>query len=282
MNHRSALPLAGALVLAACAAPWAPSEGLPRKETVLAVTANAELIRFHAGRPSRILERRPLVGLPAGDRLVGIDFRVARGLLYALSAAGALYTLDAASGRLTPVGSGAALGLGAQAVGFDFNPVADRIRVVAADGRNWRLHPDTGALVAADAALRYADGDAAFGARPQLGGAAYSYNPSNDKLTTNYAIDLARGTLVRQGSLEGSVPVVSPNTGALVTIGALGSGTIDDAAFDIADVGNTALAALTQGARTRLHWIDLASGRATPIGRIDGGGQALWGLAIEP
>jgi hypothetical protein len=42
-----------------------------------------------------------------------------------------------------------------------------------------------------------------------------------------------------------------------------------------------ALAALRQGGRTRLVTIDLAGGRATPIGRI-GDGQALWGLAIEP
>ena len=74
---------------------------------------------------------------------------------------------------------------------------------------------------------------------------------------------------------------MSPNTGALWSVGALGTGAIDDAAFDIADVDNAALAALRQGGRTRLYSVDLASGRATPIGRV-GSGQALWGLAIEP
>lgn len=277
------LALAGSLLLGACTAlPDAdPPEGPPRKETVWAVTDSAELIRFNAGQPGRVLARKPVSGLDAGDRLVGIDYRVARGVLFALSAAGKLYTLDTASGRLTAVGSGVPLALGAQAVGFDFNPAADRIRVVAADGRNWRLHPDTGALVAADGALRYAEGDTAFGQRPALGGAGYTYSKRDDKLTTNYAIDLARGTLVRQGSVEGAQPVVSPNTGMLWSVGALGTGAIDDAAFDIADVGNAALAALRQGGRTRLYSVDLASGRATPIGRV-GSGQALWGLAIEP
>jgi outer membrane protein assembly factor BamB len=240
------------------------------------------VIRFNAGQPRRVLDRKPLSGLAAGDRLVGIDYRVARGVLYALSASGKLYTLDPASGKLTAVGSASGLALGAQAVGFDFNPVADRIRVVTADGRNWRVHPDTGALVAEDGALRYAEGDAAFGRQPALGGAAYSYNKSNDKITTNYAIDLAQGALVRQGSLEGATPVVSPNTGVLYSVGALGTGAIDDAAFDIADIGNTALAALKAGGRTRLHLIDLGSGKATPIGSVGDGRQALWGLAIEP
>jgi len=259
-----------------------PPEGPPRKETVLAVTDRAELIRFNAGQPGRVLDRKTLAGLPAGERLVGIDFRVARGVLHALSASGQLYTLDPATARLTPVGSGAALALGSAAVGFDFNPAADRIRVVTADGRNWRLHPDTGALVAADGALRYADGDVAAGRAPALAGAGYTYNKRDDKLTTNFAVDIGRGTLVRQGSVEGATPVVSPNTGVLWTVGALGTGAVDDAAFDIADVNNAALAALRRGGVTRLHAVDLATGRATPIGRVGNGQQALWGLAIEP
>jgi Domain of unknown function (DUF4394) len=277
---RSTLPIA-IVALAACASTTEPPEGPPRKETVVAVNDRAELIRFNAGQPGRVLERKPLKGLREGDRLVGIDYRVARGVLYGLSQRGLLVTIDAGSGEVKPVGNGTALDFGAQAMGFDFNPAADRIRVVSADGRNWRLHPDTGALVQEDAALRYADGDAAYGQRATLAAAGYSYNKTNDKITTNYAIDIARGTLVRQGSLEGVQPVVSPNTGLLTTVGALGTGAVDDAAFDIADVGNTALAALRSGGRTRLHLVDLASGRASLIGSIDRGGP-LWGMAIVP
>ncbi len=84
-----------------------------------------------------------------------------------------------------------------------------------------------------------------------------------------------------QGSREGVLPVVSPNTGALTAVGALGTGALDDAAFDIADLNNAALAALRSGGRTRLHAVDLASGRATLIGTV-GDGRALWGMAIAP
>lgn len=272
--------LAAAFALAACVS-MEPPEGAPRKENAFAATAAGELIRFNAGQPSRVLSRVNIGGLDSGDRLVGIDFRMSRGVLFALSARGRLYTLDTASGKLSAVGPGVALAAGDQAVGFDFNPAADRIRVVTASGRNLRLHPDSGALAAEDPALRYADGDAAAGAPARAGGAAYTYNKNDSKLTTNYAIDVARGTLVRQGSIEGAQPAVSPNTGLLATVGALGVGAVDDAAFDIADVSNTALAALRRGSVTRLHLINLTTGGATVIGRI-ADGQALAGLAIEP
>ncbi|MFZ5547366.1 MAG: DUF4394 domain-containing protein [Pseudomonadota bacterium] len=267
------------LLLAACASTPEPI-GEPRKETVFAVTDGAELIKFNAGQPQRVLERKPLQGLAAGDKLLGIDFRVARGVLFALSASGKLYTVDTASARLTQVGT-QALTLAPGRWEIDFNPAADRIRVVADHGANLRLHPDTAALAATDPAPAYAPGDAASGKTPQVGAAAYTYNKGNDKLTTNYAIDLALGTLVTQGSKEGVEPVVSPNTGQLYTVGALGAGPLEAAAFDIADINNAALAALRTGGRTRLHLIDLATGKASVIGTV-GDGRALWGMAIEP
>lgn len=275
--------LMAAALLGACATPSEP-EGPLRKETVFAVTDAAELIRFNAGQPQRVLARAALQGLPAGDRLVGIDYRVSRGVLFALSASGRLYTLNTATGQLSPVGNGApvlpAVPLG-QAVGFDFNPVADRIRVVTDSGLSLRLHPETGAVAATDPAVRYAEGDVRAGMTPRLAGAAYTYNKTNDKLTTNYAIDREAGSLVTQGSVEGVQPAISPNTGLLRTVGSLGIGAVDDAAFDIADTSNAALAALRQNGRTRLYLLDLATGRATALGTV-GDGRALWGMAIEP
>ncbi len=111
--------------------------------------------------------------------------------------------------------------------------------------------------------------------------AAYTYNKRDDKLTTNYAIDRALGTLVMQGSREGAEPVVSPNTGRLTTVGPLQAGTVEDAAFDITDTDNTALAALRSRGVTRLHLVNLATGQVTPLGTV-GDGRALWGMAIEP
>ena len=287
---RAAAAAAALVWLVGCAAPQ-PHTGL--QETLVAVTASHELITFQAAQPERILERRPVTGLAPGERLVGIDFRVAKGVLYALSQAGRLYTLDIPTGALRPVGPApAALALQGAVFGFDFNPAADRIRVVSNTGQNLRLHPDTGAAVDGDAgvegvqpdpSLRYAWGDANVRRKPDIAGAAYTYNTNDSKITTNYAIDRALGALVMQGSREGSQPVVSPNTGQLRTVGPLGLGPLTDVSFDIADVGNTALIAVRTAAdtQTRLHQVDLVTGATRPLGLV-GDGAPLVGLAIEP
>ncbi|MFN4351234.1 MAG: DUF4394 domain-containing protein [Hylemonella sp.] len=279
-----------ALLLTACALPTAP---LPQ-DTVYAVTRQHELIRFKADRPQLVLDRRALSGLVPGDSLCGIDYRVARGVLYALADSGRLYTVDTAQARLVPVASSAPASWPVQGgvSGFDFNPTVDRIRVVSSSAQNLRLHPETNAVVDGnpaepglqlDGALHYVAGDRHAGRTPDLAGVAYTYNKKNEKITTNYAIDRALGALLMQGSAEGAEPVVSPNTGQLRTVGLLGTGPLVEAHFDISDIANTALLAarLAGQTQTRLYRLDLASGRATELGLI-GQGQPLAGMAIEP
>ena len=122
-----------------------------RAETVVAVTDKAELIRFNAGQPQRLLQRKPLVGLEPGERLLGVDYRVARGALYAVPTSGRVDTLEAESAQLARVGSGAAVVFSGQNFGVDFNPVADRIRALSDSGQSLRLHPNTGVLTAVGA-----------------------------------------------------------------------------------------------------------------------------------
>ena len=168
----------------------------------------------------------------------------------------------------------------------------DRIRVVSDAGQNLRLHPDTGAVVDADpktegvqtdAALAFDAADLHAGKPAAVVAAAYSYNQQDDKLTTNFAIDARQGVLLTQGSREGAQPAVSPNSGRLFTVGPLKAGAFEHASFDISDVRNTAYAALTASGATASTWvrIDLATGAATPIGRI-AGGKPVVGIAIEP
>jgi hypothetical protein len=273
------IALSATSLLAACATPSSDEPTpAPRKQTVIGLTESGALIRFNAGTPRQIDKTVAVSGLAAGESLVGIDFRVSRGVLYGLTSSGRLVTLDTTSGAAKPVGQAAPVALQGSRFGVDFNPVADRVRVVSDTGQNLRFHPDTGALAATDPPLAAAaDG----GPQPRISGAGYTYNKANDKLTTNYAIDMARGWLVTQGSTEGREPVVSPNTGRIFDVGALGTGAVDDVAFDIADTDNTALAALRKDGRTRLFIIDLASGKATLLGTV-GTGAALRGMAIEP
>ena len=265
----------GVLALSGCSLWPAEQQASPRPETVVAVNDLGELIQFNAGQPGKLQRRQTLKGLAPGERLVGIDYRVARGVLYGLSTAGWLYTIQTETGQLTRVGTAPPVALSGQRFGFDFNPAADRIRVVSDSGQNLRLHPDTGALAASDPGVRLPD------VSVRLGGAAYTYNKNDEKLTTNFAVDLARGDLLVQGSREGVTPAVSPNTGSLTVVGRMGTGPLEDAAFDIADLNNAAYVAARTAGRTQLHVIDLESGRAKRIGPV-GDGRALWGMAIVP
>lgn len=267
----------------------------PRKEVFFAVTASHQLVSFNAGHPQKLLSNKPLAGLPAGAEVVGIDFRVAKGVLFALAREGAgarLYTIDTASGRMTPVGAPLAAPLEAGEVGFDFNPTVDRIRVVTTGGQNLRLHPDTGAIVDGnpdlpglqqDTRLSYARSDTAAGKTPAIVGVGYTYNKTDAKITTNYAIDAAAGTLVFQGSKEGVAPMVSPNTGFLTTVGKLGIDAFERAAFDIADTTGAAFIATTtkNGRSSQFHLVNLDTGAATFMGSI-GGGEPVRGISFEP
>ena len=259
----------------------APQQG---NETLWAVSVHHELLQIKADTPGSIVQRVRLQGLSQGEQIVGIDYRVSRGVLYALSSTGQLYTVNTDSGQLTPVGSPQREpALQGELFGFDFNPAADRIRVVGASTQNLRLHPETGKLAAHDPDLRYASTDTHRDKQPAVIAAAYTYNAHNEKLTTNYALDRAQGTLVIQGTHENTTPAVSPNEGVLFTVGSLGLGQFSSAAFDIADASNRALAALvtTTSTVTQLYDIDLATGRATLLGTL-GSGTPIAGLAIEP
>lgn len=292
MNRLGLVALA-TVVVSACSSMGSPEPlGPPAKEVVHAATADGRLIRFNAGQPQKLLANVAVTGLQPGETLLGIDYRVARGVLYGLGSSPRLYRIDAATGVATAVGGPLAVALEGSEFGFDFNPTVDRIRVVSDRGQNLRLHPDTGAVVdgnaslaglQTDTALAFDAADVNAGKTPRIVAAGYAYNKQDEKLTTNYAIDAATGSLVHQGSKEGVQPVVSPNTGRLWTVGSLKTAAFERAAFDISDVSNAAYASLSGSSSKASRWvrIDLATGVATPIGTI-GGGLAVTGVAIEP
>ncbi len=283
-------PVVAALLLAACASSPQDPLGPPAKEMILAVTADHKLIRFNGGQPQRIQSSQQLKGLKPGEEVLGIDFRVARNQLYLLASSGQLYRVKVADATLEPIG--APVPLPATATGnwgFDFNPTVDRIRVVNEGGLNLRRHPDNGSQVDGDAnaagvqpdgRLAYDASDANAGKAPRIGGAAYTYNQQDEKVTTNYAIDLNGGLLVTQGTKEGVQPAVSPNTGKLYTVGALGLKP-NRVQFDISDVNNAAYIAVDEAGGDAIYRVDLASGKATRVGKVSGNVQ-LKGMAIEP
>ena len=266
-------------VLGSAAAAAMAADHTPKLPTSLwVIDDHATLINVDPAQPSLIKQSFSVTGLKEGDDIVGIDFRVAYGDLYALADSGRLYVIDHTNGKARLVDGTSELKAGAIGpYGFDFNPAADKLRVVGERNANRRLHPESGALVDFDAkrsgvqvdpALAYAAEDQSADTLPDIVAAAYTYNPNDSKLTTNYAIDRRLGRLVMQGTKEGQTPAVSPNLGVLYSVGDLGVGPLKDASMDISDIDNVALAALltNENEQMMLYRLDLETGHAKPLG----------------
>lgn len=253
-----------------------------RVETIFAVTSGNRLVQLSSATPGTIVASLPITGLSAGEQIVGIDFRPATGQLFAISSANQLYTLNTETGVATR-SSAAPLNpaLAGTAFGIDFNPTVDRLRLVSNTRQNLRLNPNNGTVAASDTQLSYATGDANASATPSAVAAAYTNNAAGATTTSLYLIDSNLDVLALQGSLGGGP--VSPNTGQLTTVGALGVNTTDLAGFDIAADSGAAFASLTpQGATSSsLYTINLGSGAATLLGAI-GGGETVLDIAIAP
>jgi len=193
-----------------------------------------------------------------GGKIAGIDVRPADGLLYALGGDGTIYTVDPASGKATIKSKmDTVLAAGTMAT-VDFNPAADRLRVIGADGTNLRVNVDDGKTMV-DGKLKFAETDMHKGEVPMVVAGAYSNSVKGTKETALYDIDGKIGGLLKQAP---------PNDGVLGAIGKLGV-TPKAIAFDIetgSDGSNTGWL-LADGA---LHKVDLASGKATMIGKVNG------------
>ncbi|MFC6224584.1 DUF4394 domain-containing protein [Hymenobacter artigasi] len=221
-----------------------------------------------------------VAGVAAGQSLVGMDFRPANAQLYALgydTAALApapnaqLYTLNLTSGAATPVAPAVRLELGRRTarIGFDFNPVADLIRVVSTTRANYRLSPVTGALAGTDTNLAYASGSPAT---PGIGAVAYTNAYPGAASTTLYAFDELN---------NGLLSVVSPPNGGVLTApvtvmlqvpsGTYGIGSPQAIDFDIySNAGLNRnegfLTEVTAGGSSNFYRFNLTTGLATLVG----------------
>jgi hypothetical protein len=254
--------------------------GTARAEPLIGVTTTNVLETFDSATPGTINTAVGVTGLQAGETILGIDMRPATGVLYGLGSTSRLYTINRTTGAATQVGSAGAFTLSGTAFGVDFNPTVDRIRVISNTGQDLRLNPNDGTLTATDTALNYAAGDPNAGATPRAVGAAYTNNFSGSTTTTLYDIDSNLDILVMQGSANGSP--ISPNTGQLFTVGALGFNTSDLVGFDVSSSSGVAFASLTEpaGNFSQLFTINLNTGAASMVGSI--GGVPLTSLAAVP
>jgi len=141
--------------------------------------------------------------------------------------------------------------------GFDFNPVADRLRLVGDNDQDFRINVDTGAVIV-DGDLAFATGDVNAGVNPNVTAAAYTNAFAGTEATQLYDLDTLLNSLLLQAP---------PNDGILQTIGDLGFDLDTLGGFDIvsgAPDDNTAFVV----SNASLYTLDLETGLATNLGMI--------------
>lgn len=253
----AALALAAGLVGAA---------GAARAQSVAALVGDDTLVMVDA----KALKAGPAMKVTGlGGALVGIDVRPADGMLYGLVADGTVVTIDKAGKATVKSKLETMLSPGTMAT-VDFNPVADRLRVIGTDGTNLRANVDDG-KVTSDGKLKFADADMHKGEVPKIVAGAYTNSMKGAKETALFDVDATIGALIKQAP---------PNDGVLNAVGKFGV-TAATYAFDIATSAegtNTGYLMAGDG----LHTVDLATGKATMVGKITGLTGAVRDIAVMP
>lgn len=230
------------------------------------LTADQRLVRFRVATPGLRKEIGTVLGLNQTDSaLVGIDFRVQDGKLYGVGNGGGIYTIDTKTAEATLV-SQLTVALDGKFFGVDFNPAADRLRIISDTGQNLAHNVNAGGTTAVNTVLNY---PAPVNINPATGvtGAAYTNNDlSNLTGTTLFDIDATRNQVAIQSP---------PGQGALVATGSL---TVDPdmpIGFDIYSTLRKGVAARNSGFAslvvkdvTGLYRVNLLTGKAGFIGEF--------------
>ncbi|MGQ0776318.1 MAG: DUF4394 domain-containing protein [Pseudonocardiales bacterium] len=265
--------LAGLVVLATPALAYDRS-GQPAGQgpslSAVGLTDDQRLVRFDTNRPGKAQGGVKVSGLTGDATLVGIDYRVQNNLLYGVGDKGGIYTIDPGNGYANKV-SQLSEALEGQFFGVDFNPAANRLRVISDTGQNLRHNIDDNSQNAAPAPGMTAR-DTALTTPPTAGntlGVTAAGYTNNDLVpttgTTLFDVNTANDTLVVQSPA---------NAGTLAPTGQLTVDAGPNAGFDVysvldnmgTTVDNRAFATLQVGGRYALYDVNLLTGKATSRG----------------
>ncbi|MFJ9581340.1 DUF4394 domain-containing protein [Streptomyces sp. NPDC101191] len=271
MRNRTLTAVSAAVLAALCAAPALAASGaapqtLPAKQHralhAIGLTGDQRLVEFDVNKPGRTWSLGEVSGLSGDTRLVGIDFRVQNEKLYGVGDKGGVYTLNTTNARAMKV-SQLTVAPAGTAFGVDFNPAANRLRVISDTGQNLRHNIDDPAAPLTTTV----DGTLTNPTMPPstamgVTGAAYTNNDlSSATATTLFDLD----TVADRISLQSPA-----NAGTLAPTGSLGVDAALDAGFDIyynAATGmNHGFAAIGSGGSYRLYAVDVLTGKAVGKG----------------
>ncbi|NRQ31187.1 DUF4394 domain-containing protein [Nonomuraea sp. NN258] len=272
-------------VLGAGAVISVPAQAHSAAPRVTGLTTGGDLVAFRADNPANVTRIGKVTGLKDDTRVVGIDYRVQDGKLYAVGDKGGVYTLDR-NARAAKV-SQLSVALDGASFGVDFNPAANRLRVISDTGQNLRHNLDdpNGApaqgTTATDGRLTNPPVPPATTGAVALGVTAAGY--TNNDLSANTAT-----TLFDVDTTNDQVSLQSPaNAGNLAPTGRLGVDSGADAGFDVysalrkgVTVSNSAYAALKVDGAYRFYAVNALTGAALQIGTFPASRQVS-DIAVE-
>jgi hypothetical protein len=223
------------------------------------------LLEFDADKPGEVWSLGEVKGLGKDTRLVGIDFRVQDDRLYGVGDRGGIYTLNT-NAKARKV-SQLTVDLEGSRFGVDFNPAADRLRVISNTGQNLRHNiddPSAPEETVVDGTLT--DPTMPPSTARGVTGAAY----------TNNDLDAATATtLFDIDTRNDRVSLQSPaNAGTLAAVGNLGVDAGPSAGFDIyycpIKGSNTGYATLRVNGSYRFFEVNVLTGEAHKVGAFPG------------
>jgi hypothetical protein len=231
------------------------------RQQAFGITSDGMLMAaFKTDTPQVLDWVRAPTGLVGDTSLTGIDFRPQDGKMYALGNHGGIYTVSlnvvGSEGTLTKV-SQLTVGLNGTNFGVDFNPAADRLRVISDKGQNLRHDLNTN-TTAVDSPLSAAG----------VSAAAYTNNDLDPATaTTLFDVSPAADQVVIQSP---------PNNGSLVPTGSLGVDAGPNAGFDIfSDLSNGKTISnsgfgtfIPSGGMATLYTIEPIIGTASRVGQF--------------
>jgi hypothetical protein len=230
------------------------SAGIAQAATLIGLTADNHIVRID-GDTRRAGAPVPVRG--ASGNLLGIDVRPADGKVYGVTDADQIVTIDPITGQAMQVSRLSERFASGGRATVDFNPVADRLRLMGMNGTNYRINVETG-MVTVDGALKYQAGTPLAETKPRIVAGAYTNSVKGAQATQLFTVD----SLLRQLNLQ-----APPNDGVQQAKGEIAASLPPGVAFDIvagAQGGNTAYA-LAAGT---LHTLSLENGMATPAGAV--------------
>jgi len=239
------------------------------------LTADGRLLCFRTGSPDRAEVVGPVVGLGSPDgALVGIDFRVQDGKLYGVGNGGGVYTIDPTTGQAMLVNR-LTVPLDPMATSFavDFNPAADRLRILSDTGQNLRHNVNAGGVTVSDAPLTTMAGTMVVTATG-VTAAAYTNNDlAGSTGTTLYDVATMQDQVVVQSPPNGVPGGVAANlvpTGSLGVDAGLSAGLdIYSVVVDGVAVDNLGFGVLNTGAGSGFYSVSFQTGQATLLDQFD-------------